>query len=78
MYVQTKDDCIEIPALKKEVHDVCGAGDTVTAVFALAMATGSFSFVESAQLANIAASIVVGKFGTSTVTKEELLGAIHG
>lgn len=71
-------DPILIPAIKKkEIYDVCGAGDTVTAVFALALAAG-FTFVASAELANMAASIVVGKFGTATVTREELQGVIDG
>jgi len=71
------EDVILIPALKQEVHDVCGAGDTVTAVFALSLACG-LAFRESAELANMAASIVVGKFGTATLTKEELQGVIDG
>jgi len=78
MFVLPDDaDPILIPAIKKEIYDVCGAGDTVTAVFALALASG-FSFVASAELANMAASIVVGKFGTATVTREEFQGVLNG
>jgi len=61
-----------ISAQAREVYDVTGAGDTVFAVFGLAIATGVASY-EAACLANFAAGIVVGKVGTSSVTKEELL-----
>ena len=56
--------------------DVTGAGDTVLATFTLALACGA-SPLESAHLANIAGSIVVMKRGTATVTRAELLAAIH-
>lgn len=61
-----------IPASAREVYDVTGAGDTVIAVFSLAMAAGA-TLSESAILANRAAGIAVGKLGTATVTPEELL-----
>lgn len=60
-----------------EVADVTGAGDTVIAVFTLALAAGA-SFVEAAKLANYAGGIVVMKRGTATLTREELLEAIGG
>lgn len=56
----------------REVFDVSGAGDTVAATFAVAMAVGA-SHEEALRLANRAAGIVVGKFGTATVTRAELL-----
>jgi rfaE bifunctional protein kinase chain/domain len=56
--------------------DVTGAGDTVIAVFTLAVAAGA-SAMEAAQLANYAGGIVVMKRGTATVTREELLSAIR-
>jgi len=56
--------------------DVTGAGDTVIAVFTLAIAAGA-SAIEAAQLANYAGGIVVMKRGTATVTREELLGSIR-
>lgn len=59
-----------------QVVDVTGAGDTVIAVFTLALAAGA-SFAEAAQLANYAGGIVVMKRGTATVTREELLAAIR-
>ncbi len=59
-------------ACAKEACDVTGAGDTVTAVLALAMASGA-TLCDAASLANLAAGIVVQKHGTATVTREELL-----
>src|SRR5579864_124973 len=56
--------------------DVTGAGDTVIAVFTLALAAGA-SFVEAAHLANYAGGIVVMKRGTATVTRAELDAAIR-
>ena len=61
-----------IPTVAREVFDVTGAGDTVIATLALALACGA-SFAEAAVLANHAAGIVVGKLGTAPVTREELL-----
>ena len=56
----------KLPAEAREVADVTGAGDTVIATMALALAAGA-SLVEAARLANRAAGIVVGKFGPATV-----------
>ncbi|MDC0708933.1 PfkB family carbohydrate kinase [Stigmatella sp. ncwal1] len=61
----------------KEAVDVTGAGDTVIATFALALAAGA-SFGEAARLANVAGSLVVQKQGTATVSREELLGELRG
>ena len=63
-----------IPARSREVYDVTGAGDTVASVLALALPAGA-SLREAAELANLAAGIVVGKIGTATVTAEELSAA---
>lgn len=63
------------PAVAREVADVTGAGDTVIATLALAMAAGTDA-ATAAQLANHAAGIVVGRFGPATVTPEELLSEI--
>jgi rfaE bifunctional protein kinase chain/domain len=63
------------PTVAREVFDVTGAGDTVIGVFALAMAAGA-SFKEAAVLANHAAGIVVGKVGTATVSREELVKSL--
>lgn len=64
-----------IPTKAQEVFDVSGAGDTVIAVFALALAGGLSPF-ECAYLANLAASVVVAKLGTYAVSREELLGVL--
>jgi D-glycero-beta-D-manno-heptose-7-phosphate kinase len=61
-----------IPTVAQEVFDVSGAGDTVIATFSLAIAAGA-SPVEAAILSNHAAGIVVGKIGTATTSREELL-----
>jgi D-beta-D-heptose 7-phosphate kinase/D-beta-D-heptose 1-phosphate adenosyltransferase len=61
-----------LPTLAREVFDVSGAGDTVVAAFALARAAGA-DHASAVELANRAASVVVGKFGTSTVRPEEIL-----
>jgi len=60
------------PADAKEVYDVTGAGDTAIGVFSLAVASGA-TRREAAYLANKAAGIVVGKTGTATVSREELV-----
>ena len=60
-----------------EVADVTGAGDTVIATMALAIAAGG-SFYEAARLANYAAGLVVMKRGTATVSPDELRDAIRG
>ena len=57
----------------QEVFDVSGAGDTVIAAFAVALAAGA-SGVEAVRLANRAAGIVVGKFGTAVATADEVFG----
>ncbi|WP_371186469.1 bifunctional D-glycero-beta-D-manno-heptose-7-phosphate kinase/D-glycero-beta-D-manno-heptose 1-phosphate adenylyltransferase HldE [Thalassotalea maritima] len=66
---------LHIPTQAKEVYDVTGAGDTVIATLALALAAGS-SYCQASALANIAAGIVVGKLGTSTVSEVEIAQAL--
>jgi len=65
-------DARHLPTFAREVFDVTGAGDTVIATLALARAGGA-AMEESAILANHAAGIVVGKVGTATVSRTELL-----
>ena len=67
-----EDEVINIPTFAKEVYDVTGAGDTVISVFTLAAAAGA-TWHEAAKIANTAAGVVVGRMGTSTVTKEEII-----
>lgn len=61
-----------IPTYAREVFDVSGAGDTVIASLTLALAAGA-ELDEAAHFANTTAGIVVGKFGTATVSPEEIL-----
>jgi D-beta-D-heptose 7-phosphate kinase/D-beta-D-heptose 1-phosphate adenosyltransferase len=67
---------LHIPTVAREVFDVTGAGDTVVSVLALALARGA-ALPAAARLANIAAGIVVGEFGTVPVTSAQLLAAIE-
>ena len=75
MWLSEADAEGSIPAITREVADVTGAGDTVVAVLALALAAGATT-AEAAVLANQAAGIVVGKFGPATVTPAELLSSL--
>lgn len=61
----------DYPALAKEIIDVTGAGDTVIAVFTLCFARGAKND-ECCRLANLAASVVISKFGAAVVTSSEL------
>ena len=65
-----------VPALAKEVYDVTGAGDTVVATVALALAAG-VAIEAAIELASIAAAISVSKRGTSTVLASELHEALE-
>ncbi len=67
---------MHLPARAREVFDVTGAGDTVIAVLAAAVAAGE-SLPQAVALANIAASIVVGKLGTAAVSAPELRRAVQ-
>ena len=69
---QNQNSSRHLPTFAREVFDVTGAGDTVIATLALAHAAGA-TMEESATLANHAAGIVVGKVGTATVSRSELL-----
>jgi rfaE bifunctional protein kinase chain/domain len=62
---------LHVPALSREVFDVTGAGDTVIATMAAMLACG-LTLREALPIANRAGGIVVGKFGTATVSYEEL------
>lgn len=69
--VMKDETAVHCRASAREVFDVSGAGDTVVATLALALA-GGISPTDGAALANIAGSIVVSKIGTAAVTREEL------
>ncbi len=64
-----------LPAIAKQVFDVSGAGDTVIATLAAGLMNG-LNPLESLQLANIAAAVVVGKVGTVPISQQELLEAL--
>ncbi|MCH6577918.1 MAG: D-glycero-beta-D-manno-heptose-7-phosphate kinase [Proteobacteria bacterium] len=66
-----------LEAMKREVFDVSGAGDTVVATLAAAIGAG-VALVDAAGIANAAAGVVVGKVGTAVVEKSELIDALHG
>ena len=68
---------LHLPALAREVFDVTGAGDTVIAVLAASLAAGA-ELRQAVGHANLAASIVVGKLGTASVSGPELRAALEG
>ncbi|HWP71822.1 MAG TPA: D-glycero-beta-D-manno-heptose-7-phosphate kinase [Gemmatimonadaceae bacterium] len=63
-----------IPTTAREVYDVVGAGDTVTAYLATSLAAGANPY-EAALIANYAAGVEVGKLGAATVSPEEIIEA---
>jgi len=65
---------LHVPTAAREVFDVTGAGDSVIATMALAMAAGA-TLPEAAVLANCAAGVVVGKVGTAQASPDEVLAA---
>jgi D-glycero-beta-D-manno-heptose-7-phosphate kinase len=76
MVLVTKDlEISRIPTMAREVFDVSGAGDTVTAWVGTALAAGA-TVREAAQVANYAAGVEVGKSGVATVSPAEVL-AVH-
>ena len=65
---------VRIPTMAREVYDVVGAGDTVTAYLGATLAAGATAR-EAAVIANFAAGIEVGKLGAATVTPAEILAS---
>jgi D-beta-D-heptose 7-phosphate kinase/D-beta-D-heptose 1-phosphate adenosyltransferase len=74
--IQGQGEPLHLPSDVREVFDVSGAGDTVIAVFAAALASG-VSMKNAAALANVAAGIVVGKAGTATVRPDEIADVLQ-
>jgi len=73
MLLATKGEVQKImPTAAREVFDVSGAGDTVISCLTLALVAGA-KLEEAAELANIAAGIVVAKVGTATASPDEIL-----
>lgn len=73
MLLEGEGEPVYVKTAAREVYDVTGAGDTVIAALAGALASGA-TMLEAAAFANHAAGIVVGKVGTATASAEELLG----
>ncbi|MCG6920583.1 MAG: D-glycero-beta-D-manno-heptose-7-phosphate kinase [Acidobacteria bacterium] len=67
---------VHVPSATREVFDVTGAGDSVIATMALAVAAGA-TLPEAAALANCAAGVVVGKVGTAPATPDEVVAALR-
>jgi rfaE bifunctional protein kinase chain/domain len=65
---------VHVPAQAREVYDVSGAGDTVIATLGVMLASG-VDVEQAVRIANRAAGIVVGKFGTAVVSPKELFAA---
>ena len=68
------DDAWHIPTKARQVFDVSGAGDTAIALFTLALCCEATAR-EAAEIANHASAVVVGKLGTATVTRAELIAS---
>jgi D-beta-D-heptose 7-phosphate kinase/D-beta-D-heptose 1-phosphate adenosyltransferase len=77
IYLLAGETYTHIPGEPVAVYDVVGAGDTVCAAMALALAAGA-KYEEAAALANYAGAIVVGKLGLATVNAPELLARVDG
>jgi D-beta-D-heptose 7-phosphate kinase / D-beta-D-heptose 1-phosphate adenosyltransferase len=75
--VPSDGEALHIRTVATEVYDVTGAGDTAMAAMAVALASGA-AIVQAARLANIAAGIVVGKYGTATASPDEILARLGG
>ena len=75
-FLRGKEEIVHLPTDAREVRDVSGAGDTVIAALALALAVGA-PLETAARLANLAAGIAVGKVGTAAVEATELARAIQ-
>ena len=74
--VRREGPTLHLPTRAREIADVSGAGDTLIAALATALAAGA-SLPEAATLGNLTAGISVGKQGTATVAAQELLAALH-
>lgn len=74
--VSSHGPAVHLRTTAREIFDVSGAGDTVAATLALALAAGA-GIQEACSLANVAAGIVVGKRGTAIVTRGEITAALR-
>ena len=77
MLFEKNGDALEIPAFNRtEVFDVTGAGDTVVAAVTLGLCAGG-SAQEASVIGNLAASLVVRKFGAATTSPDELIANLE-
>jgi D-beta-D-heptose 7-phosphate kinase/D-beta-D-heptose 1-phosphate adenosyltransferase len=74
--IQCEGSASHIRTVASEVYDVTGAGDTAVAAMAVGLASGA-NISDVARLANVAAGIVVGKYGTATATPDEILARLN-
>ena len=74
-FFPAQGDAIHLPTMAKSVFDVSGAGDTVVALIAVGLAAG-LPMIEAMKIANHAAGVVVSRFGTATLSLEELAASI--
>ena len=74
--VRSDDQAIHLTAEAREVFDVSGAGDTVVAALSAAISVGA-TLENAADIANVAAGVVVGKAGTAAAHVRDVVAAIH-
>lgn len=74
MLISSHGEVMHVPTTAREVYDVVGAGDTVTAYLATILSAGG-SPAEAAVIANYAAGVEVGKLGAATVSPQEVIDA---
>jgi D-beta-D-heptose 7-phosphate kinase/D-beta-D-heptose 1-phosphate adenosyltransferase len=76
MLFQNSEPPHHIPTKARQVFDVSGAGDTAIALFTLALACEATP-IEAAEIANHGSGVVVGKLGTATVARDELIASFQ-
>ena len=76
MFFEKGESTSPSPSKARDVFDVSGAGDTAIAMFTLALACNATP-LEAAEIANHASAVVVGKLGTATVTRDELISSFE-
>jgi D-glycero-beta-D-manno-heptose-7-phosphate kinase len=76
MLFQKTEPPHHIPTRARQVFDVSGAGDTAIALFTLGLCCGATP-IEAAEIANHGSAVVVGKLGTATVTRAELMASFR-
>ncbi len=76
MLFQANEPPHHIPTKARQVFDVSGAGDTAIALFTLALCCDATP-LEAAEIANHGSAVVVGKLGTATVTRDELVASFR-